>query len=197
MKSYTVSAWSDVAAANASSLRLMLILYVALFGMLTWYGALRLSMGQIVKHLLTAMMVFTLATSWGPFATLFYDVFTQTPDALSGALAGGGNSASDALGRVFDQGIEAALVVWQQAGPTDLTLALIGATVFIGTVLMTGAALVLIILAKLAMAVLLALGPLFIMLYLFRANAWVLRRLGPSARQLLAADRADLRRAGV
>ena len=89
MKSYTVSAWSDVAAANASSLRLMLILYVALFGMLTWYGALRLSMGQIVKHLLTAMMVFTLATSWGPFATLFYDVFTQTPDALSGALCRG------------------------------------------------------------------------------------------------------------
>jgi len=170
VKSYTVSAWSDVAAANASSLRLMLILYVALFGMLTWYGALRLSMGQIVKHLITAMMVFTLATSWGPFATLFYDVFTQTPDALSGALAGGGNSASDALGRVFDQGIEAALVVWQQAGPTDLTLALIGATVFIGTVLMTGAALVLIILAKLAMAVLLALGPLFVMLYLFRAT---------------------------
>ena len=74
-------------------------------------------------------------------------------------------------GRVFDQGIEAALVVWQQAGPTDLTLALIGATVFVGTVLMTGAALVLIILAKLAMAVLLALGPLFIMLYLFRPTA--------------------------
>ena len=44
VKSYTVSAWSDVAAANASSLRLMLILYVALFGMLVWYGALRLSM---------------------------------------------------------------------------------------------------------------------------------------------------------
>ena len=35
---------------------------------------------------------------------------------------------------------------------------------------MTGAALVLIILAKLAMAVLLALGPVFIMLYLFRAT---------------------------
>ena len=92
VKSYTVSAWSDVASANASSLRLMLILYVALFGVLVWYGALRLSMAQVVKHLLTAMMVFTLATSWGPFATLFYDVFTQAPDALSGALAGGGNA---------------------------------------------------------------------------------------------------------
>lgn len=125
VKTYTVSAWNDVAAANASSLRLMLMLYVALFGMLVWYGALRLSMGQVVKHLVTAMMVFVLATSWGAFATLFYDVFTHAPDALSGALAGGGNNASDALGRVFDQGIEAARVVWQQAGPTDLTLALV------------------------------------------------------------------------
>ena len=52
----------------------------------------------------------------------------------------------------------------------DLTLALVGAVVFIGTVLMTGAALVLVILAKLALAVLLALGPVFIMLYLFSAT---------------------------
>ena len=71
---------------------------------------------------------------------------------------------------MFDQGIEAARAVWQQAGPTDLTLVLVGLAVFVGTVLMTGAALVLIILAKLAIAVLLALGPVFIMLYLFGAT---------------------------
>jgi type IV secretion system protein VirB6 len=170
VKPYTISAWSNVAAANATTLRLMLILYVALFGVFVWYGALQLTMGQIVRHLFTAVAVFVLATSWGAFATLFYDVFTHGPDALAGALAGGGASASDALGRVFDQGIEAARVVWQQAGPLDLTLALVGAIVFIGTVLMTGAALVLVVLAKLALAVLLALGPVFIMLYLFSAT---------------------------
>jgi type IV secretion system protein VirB6 len=124
VKPYTVTAWSNVASANAPALRLMLILYVALFGILVWYGALRLSMGQVVKHLFTATAVFVLASSWGAFSTLFYDVFTQGPDALAGALAGGGISASDALGRVFDQGIEAARAVWQQAGPTDLTLCL-------------------------------------------------------------------------
>ena len=167
VKPYTVTAWSNVASANASSLRLMLILYIALFGTLVWYGALRLTMAQVVKHLLTATAVFVLATTWGVFSVLFYDLFNQSPDALAGALAGGGTTASDALGRVFDQGVDAARVVWQQAGPTDLTLVLVGLAVFAGTVLMTGAALVLIILAKLAMAVLLALGPVFIMLYLF------------------------------
>lgn len=170
VKPYTITAWSNVSAANATSLRLMLILYVALFGVLVWYGALRLTMGQVVKHLFTATAVFVLATSWGAFATLIYDLFNGVPDALAGALAGGGTSASDALGRVFDQGIEAARVVWQQAGPMDLTLALVGAIVFVGTVLMTGAALVLVILAKLGLAVLLALGPIFIMLYLFNAT---------------------------
>src|SRR5262245_35867152 len=167
VKPYTVTVWSNVAAANTASLRLMLILYVALFGIFVWYGALRLTMGQIVKHLFTAAAVFVLASSWGAFATCFYDMLTHGPDALAGALAGGGASASDARGRVFDQGIEASRVVWQQAGLMDLTLALVGAVVFIGTVLMTGAALVLVILAKLALAVLLALGPVFIMLYLF------------------------------
>jgi type IV secretion system protein VirB6 len=170
VKPYTVTAWNNVAQANATSLRLMLILYISLFGIFVWFGALRLTMGQVVKHLFTATAVFVLASSWGAFATFFYDVFTHGPDALAGALAGGGTSASDGLGHVFDQGIEAARVVWQKSGPMDLTLALVGAIVLIGTVLMTGAALVLIILAKLAMAVLLALGPLFIMFYLFSAT---------------------------
>ena len=170
VKSYSVTAWGNVASANAPSLRLMLILYVALFGILVWYGALRLTMGQVVKHVFTATAVFVLASTWGAFSTFFYDVFNHGPDALAGALAGGGTNASDALGRVFDQGIDAARVVWQQAGPTDLTLVLVGLTVFVGTVLMTGAALVLIVMAKLAMAVLLALGPVFIMLYLFGAT---------------------------
>ena len=170
VKSYTVTAWTNVASANAPSLRLMLILYVALFGILLWFGALWLGMGQVIKHLFTATMVFVLASNWGAFSTLFYDVFSQSPDALAGALAGGGTNSSEALGRVFDQGIDAARVVWQQAGPTDLTLVLVGLSVFVGTVLMTGAALVLIIMAKFAMAVLLALGPVFIMLYLFSAT---------------------------
>ena len=38
VKPYTVTAWSNVAAANATSLRLMLTLYVALFGIFVWYG---------------------------------------------------------------------------------------------------------------------------------------------------------------
>lgn len=168
VKPYTVSAWSSVATANATSLRLMLILYFALFGIFVWYGAVQLNMGQIVRHLLTATAVFTLGSSWGAFSTVVYDLFTQAPDALAGALSGGAAGASEALGRVFDQGIDAARVVWQQAGPTDLTLALVGGIVFLGTVLMTGAALVLVVLAKLALAVLLSLGPIFIMFYLFR-----------------------------
>lgn len=170
VKPYTVDAWTNVASANQASLRLMLVLYVALFGILVWFGALRLSMGQVVKHLVTAVAVFVLATNWGAFSTVFYDVFTSAPDALAGSLAGGGSTASDALGRVFDQGVEASRTVWQQAGPTDLTLVLVGLSVFVGTILMTGAALVLIILAKLAMAVLLALGPVFVMFYLFSAT---------------------------
>ena len=47
VKPYTITAWSNVSAANATSLRLMLILYVALFGVFVWYGALRLTMGQV------------------------------------------------------------------------------------------------------------------------------------------------------
>ena len=169
VKAYTLSAWSQVASTNAGSLRLALVLYVALFGIFVWYGALHLRMAQIVKHLFTAVAVFVLATTWGAFSTLFYEVFMHGPDAVAGALTGGRN-ASGALGQVFDRGIDAARTVWQQAGPMDLTLALVGATVFVGAVVMTGSALVLIILAKLGLAVLLALGPIFILLYLFSST---------------------------
>ena len=37
VKPYTITAWSNVSAANATSLRFMLILYVALFGVFVWY----------------------------------------------------------------------------------------------------------------------------------------------------------------
>ena len=119
--SYTSNAFANLASANASSLRLMLVLYVAVFGVLVWYGAVRLSMAQIVKHLLTAMGVFVLATSWGAFSVLFYEVFTNGPDGVVGALVAGGSkgSASETLGTVFDRGMEAAKNVWDKSGLTD------------------------------------------------------------------------------
>ena len=69
VKPYTVDTWTNVASANQGSLRLMLVLYVALFGVFVWFGAVRLSMGQVVKHLVTAVTVFVLATNWGAFST--------------------------------------------------------------------------------------------------------------------------------
>ncbi|MCC6611683.1 MAG: type IV secretion system protein [Burkholderiales bacterium] len=168
--SYTATAFSDLAAANAATLRLMLILYVAIFGILVWYGAVRLTMAQVVKHLFTAVVVFVLATSWGAFSAFFYEVFTNGPDALVGAIVAAGSkaSASDALGTVFDRGMEAAKNVWDKSGLTDPVPALVGIVVYVGTLLLVGIALFLLVLAKLALAVLLALGPLFVMLYLFQ-----------------------------
>lgn len=168
--SYTSNAFANLASSNASSLRLMLVLYVAVFGVLVWYGAVRLSMAQIVKHLLTAMGVFVLATSWGAFSVLFYEVFTNGPDGVVGALVAGGSkgSASETLGTVFDRGMEAAKNVWDKSGLTDPVPALVGIVVYVGTLLLVGIALFLLVFAKLALAVLLALGPLFIMLYLFQ-----------------------------
>ena len=92
VKSYTVTAWSNVASANATSLRLMLILYVALFGILVWYGALRLTHGPDRQAPVHGDGGVRRSPQVGElFRRSSMMCSPRAPDALAGALAGGGN----------------------------------------------------------------------------------------------------------
>ncbi|KAB2841988.1 type IV secretion system protein [bacterium] len=166
---YTAKAFQAVADAHAVELRLMLVAYFALFGIAVFQGMVPLTTREIAKHVLKAILVFSIATNWGNFTVFFYNTFTSGPDKLMSALIGG-SAPSAQLGVVFDKGMAAASQIFENAGKWDLGQMLVAFIVMVSTVLLTAYALFLLVLSKMGLAILLSLGPVFIALALWPAT---------------------------
>jgi len=166
---YTAKAYQAVVSAHMSELRLMLVIYVAMFGIGVLQGMIPLTLQQVAKHILKALIIFQLATNWGTFTTFFYNVFTSGPDKLTSALLGG-NAPTKQLEDVYVVGIEAAQNIFRKAGTFDIAQMLLALLVIIGTVLMVGVALFLLVFAKMGLAVLLSIAPIFLTFALWKST---------------------------
>lgn len=129
-----------------------------------------LSLAAAARHILTMVIVVTLATRWDWFSLFIYDVLTDGPSKLMRAFSGGAGGTSEMLDGIFLRGVNAAKTLWKEAGLDSWSPAFLGAAVYIATFLVVAYALFLIVLAKLALAVTLALAPLFILPVLFSAT---------------------------
>lgn len=166
---YTAKSYQAIMSAHAIELRLVLVLYVALYGIALFQGILPITMRDVARHLLKVFIVFQLATNWGTFTTFVYNVFTSGPDKVASALVGG-SKPSEQLGEVFDQGMSTASDVYNKAGTLDISQCILGFLIMVGTLMMVGFALFLIILSKLGLAILLSLAPVFIPLSLWKST---------------------------
>lgn len=166
---YTAKAYQAVVSSHLTELRLMLVVYVAMFGIGVLQGTLSMTLKEASRHILKALIIFQLATNWGTFTTLFYNVFTNGPEKLTSALIGS-QDPTQKLEEVFSTGVEAARQINNKAGTWDVAQMLLALLILIATVLMTGVALFLIVLSKLGLAVLLSLAPLFISLALWKGT---------------------------
>lgn len=166
---YTAQSYQTIVAKHSTELHLMLVLYIALYGLAVLQGIIPGTIREMAKHILKAFIVFELATNWGMFTTFFYDVFTTGPDDLTAALTNG-VKPSEQLGSIFDAGMNCATKIYNKAGTFDFGIVLTALLVSLGTIFMTGFALFLIILAKLGLAILLSIAPLFIALALWKGT---------------------------
>ncbi len=167
--SYTAQAYQAIVSQHSTELRLMLVLYIAFYGLAVLQGIIPGTTREMAKHILKAFIVFALATNWGMFTTFFYDVFSSGPDKIIAALTGEAKP-SEQLSSIYDSGILSAARIFIKAGTLDFGIMLMAFLVAIATMCMTGFALFLIILAKLGIAILLSLAPLFIALALWRGT---------------------------
>lgn len=167
---YTQAAYQSVVGAHSVEIHLVLVAYVALFGWGVMTGRIEMPIKQAAQHLLLMLIVFGLATRWDIFSVWFYDVFTTGPNRLIAAVSNGNVNPQGQLSNVYDQGMRAADDLFQAGGWRAVMPLLLGGAVALCTVLIVGYALFLIVLAKLALAVLLAIAPVFIMFLLFPAT---------------------------
>ncbi|HEY0271445.1 MAG TPA: type IV secretion system protein [Sphingomonas sp.] len=159
----------------------LLTLYVAIFAIGLLTGRTRLGVSSLTPRMMTMGLVLTFATSWLAYQNVIWTLATGAPDQIATLIAGTHGSASAAFADKLDM-IFSAIADGAKQSPTAAVSAA-GATAngatpgggmftpqgmlwMSGLMLLVGTVGVLVT-AKVALAALLALGPVFIVLALF------------------------------
>jgi type IV secretion system protein VirB6 len=153
----------------AFALTLLLGLYVAFFGISLMLGRSNLSVRALLPKMMTLGLVLTFATSFVAFSTLFYNIFIGGPDQIAGILTGTKGESATA---VFAQKLDVVFLAIQQAsGPTtDINAFSPPGMMWLGAMLLLLGTVGLLVTARIALALLLAVGPIFVVLALFEGT---------------------------
>ena len=157
-------------------LTIVLTIYVAIFAIALLTGRTSVGIRSLTPRMMTLGLVLTFATSWVAYQSVVWNLAVATPDYLAGVLTGTRGSAT----AVFAQKIDVVFTVIQEAsggsgaeaggvdpGPSAFSpegMMWLGAMLFmLGTV-------GLLVTTKIALAVLVGLGPVFVVMALFNGT---------------------------
>jgi len=153
----------------AFALTLLLGLYVAFFGISLMLGRANLSVRALLPKMMTLGLVLTFATSFVAFSTVFYNIFIGGPDQIAGILTGTQDESATA---VFAQKLDVVFLAIQQAsGDTkDINAFSPPGMMWLGAMLLLLGTVGLLVTARIGLALLLAVGPIFVVLALFEGT---------------------------
>ena len=164
---FIVDTFNNLWAAITVSFRNLLILFIILYGLAIWRGLVKTPLQDIAWTALKFAIIFGLISTWALFNGIVVQFLTNTPDAMAGVIAGQtGTTASGAIGDVYIQAIGAADEVMSQGGWFQPYI--LGGIILLTATLMVVYSIFLIALAKIALAVLIGLGPLFLIFMMFK-----------------------------
>lgn len=170
----------NLASAIDTPLRTAVTLWVVLYGIAILRGAVREPVMSFAWSAARVAIIVALATNASTFQSTVTDVFFEgLPKEIGGAITGAGLNMKS--GQPFDQllgkGIEVATKIYEQSGLTNIAPALIAAILMVFTAVSGFLQFAVMLYAKIGLALVIALGPVFIALALFRstrpfAEAW-------------------------
>jgi len=158
-------------------LTVLLTLYVAFLAISLMTGRTRLTLSGMAPKVLAIGLVLTFATSWPAYHAVVYGLLVGGPEQIATALAGGsGNSASFALrlDELLGRFADAAKVLGDSTPGASKALGplagpqMAAALVWISGVLILLGSAGALVLTRIVLALLLAIGPVFVVLALFR-----------------------------
>jgi type IV secretion system protein VirB6 len=151
------------------ALTLMLVLYVSFFAISLMLGRSNLGVRALLPKVITLGLVMGFATSFVAFSTVFYNIFIGGPDQIAGILTGTQDQSATA---VFAQKLDVVFIAIQEAsGDTkDINAFSPPGMMWLGAMLLLLGTVGLLVAARIALALLLALGPIFVVLALFEGT---------------------------
>ncbi len=149
-------------------LTLGLTLFIALFALALLTGRANIGVRSLVPRMMTLGLVLTFATSWVAYQSVVWNLAVGTPDYLAGILTGTQGSAT----QVFAQKIDVVFIAIQEAsgGNEDFSAFSPEGMMWLGAMLFMLGTVGLLVTTKIALGVLVALGPIFVVLALFNGT---------------------------
>jgi len=163
---------ANVGGALAPAIQVSAVLYIVFKGYTLMSGRHHEIMGSVVWNVVRLVLIVTLGTNVGvydQYVTQF--LFVGVPVQLSNALTG--QTASNAAGlmdTILNAGIAQSQAIWSQASVMNVASSIWGAMPAIGGALCSAIGEVMILTARIALSLILSLGPLFIAFGLFEAT---------------------------
>jgi type IV secretion system protein VirB6 len=155
-------------------LTILLTLYIAFFAISLLTGRSRIGISALTPRMMTLGLVLTFATSWVAYQSVVWNLAIGGPDQIAGVLMGSQGSATQMFADRIDIVFGAIAETADQAGQGQPAAGGPAASSFSPVNLMWLSAMLLLlgtvgvlVTARIALAVLLALGPIFVVLALF------------------------------
>ncbi|MCZ8172894.1 MAG: type IV secretion system protein [Brevundimonas sp.] len=157
------------------ALTILLTLYIAFFAISLLTGRSRVSVSALTPRMMTLGLVLTFATSWLAYQGVVWNLAVGAPDQIAGVLLGAKGSATqlfaDRIDIIFAAIAEVASISGGgQGGALQNTAAgsfTPGNLMWLGALLLMLGTVGVLVTARIALAVLLAVGPIFVVFGLF------------------------------
>lgn len=176
---FVQGSFGSFSAAIAIFWKIMFIIFIALFGYKVIISG-RFSANELMMNVLKIIVILAVATEWDTFFLLVYDITTDLPSDIAGQLIQAASSslndpnidsaetANLGISSFYDRSMSVTQEVLEGASWYDFGIYLYAGAIALAALLFSGYAAMLIILAKVAVAILLAVGPIFILLLIFK-----------------------------
>jgi len=147
------------------ALTILLTLYVALFAFALITGRSRVGVSSLTPRIVTLGLVLTFATSWIAYQSVVWNLATGAPNEIAGILTGTPGNATMVFAQKIDVVFQA-LIQASGEGTPDSAFSPPG-LMWLGGTLFLLATVGLLATTRIALAILLAIGPVFVVLALF------------------------------
>ncbi|TXR49511.1 type IV secretion system protein [Phyllobacterium endophyticum] len=169
--SFSEQAYTVVGQEIMPLLQLMLVAYVAYYGLQLFLGTARIGVSEVVGRIVRMMIILALVSSWANFNNLLYQWINDTPEdvgrAILAASGTGITEPTNGLSQIWRTANQAASAFAEQSGYFSILPSMTGVLIMVGAGIFIAVALAILVLAKVMLWVLIGTAPIFIACMLF------------------------------